>query len=132
MFRKPWMTPIIYNDDRFVEPTQGITHHSSESQLAHRYDADDLDERNERDIESLLSRESKEVADNKTSDTSPLDYSRGPHDNELDVSDRDFQSRDEEPINYARGEHDEEVGLDDDDELDDAGPEESIDPYAND
>lgn len=125
MPRKPWEIPITYNDDRFAEPAKGVTHHSSDPE-------GDEDERDERDVDALLNRESKDVAVNKTNDETPLNYNRGPHDEELDVSDSDFESLDEEPINYARGEHDDEVGLDDDDELDDAGPEESIDPYAND
>lgn len=131
MSRKPWEIPIQYNDDRFAEPAQGITHHSSST-------SDDDEVRSERDIESLLNRRSREdVATNRTSDTTPLDYGRGPHDDELDVSDRDFKSVDEEPINYEHGEHDSEIDVDDDDELSDdelesADPEEAIDPYAND
>jgi hypothetical protein len=122
--KKPsWMTPVIYNDTRFIDESSPQSGRETEPE-----------ERDGRDIESLINRADREVAVNKTNDDTPLDYSRGPHDDELDLSDRDFVSPDDEPIDYARGEHDNEIDIEDsdepDDELEDADPDEEYDPFA--
>lgn len=76
--RKPWMTPVIYNDDRFVE----------------RDNEDDRDDAEE------------EAA---------------PYVQRVGRGNRDtVQSTDSDPINYGRGPHDEELGVDEEPEFSDA------------
>ena len=110
--RPAWMVPVRYNDDRFVEPTPstpvagGVTHGAS----------DNGEERSGRDVEAMLRRpERSERDDYECNDTTPVNYDAGPHDDELDVSDKEFNaSAENTPVNYDTGPHDEEFGVEDD------------------
>jgi hypothetical protein len=118
--RPAWMTPVVYNDTRFVDDTNPNGGRAS----------DDTGERSASEVEELLNRGEREVVPNLTTDSAPLDYTKGPHDDELDVPDKDFVSPDDEPLDYTRGEHSDELDIgDDDDYLEDADPDEEIDPF---
>jgi hypothetical protein len=112
MSRKPWMVPIQYTDERFVEPE------GSPPATASMADDEDADERDGSEIEERLSRPSR--GDARTydcNDTTPLDYSKGPLDSECGVEDRDDPAPDDVPVPYENGPQDEqEFGIDDDTE----------------
>lgn len=82
MSRPAWMTPIIYNDDRFEPPV-----------AAHAATDAPVEERTEDEVEELINRPSRSARDRdrdfQSTDTTPLDYSKGPHDDEFGVEDRD-------------------------------------------
>jgi hypothetical protein len=107
------MVPVRYNDDRFVEkrpPAQ-----SGQGGVAGGA-SDNGEEKSGRDVEEMLRRpERRSEREYECNDTTPLNYERGPHDDELDVSDREFSpSADNPPLAYDNGPHDEEFGVEDD------------------
>lgn len=117
--KKPWMTPIGYNDDRFVEPDRDGG--SPEFQMPRgdgdgRRSGEDEDDRQARDVEDILRRpdRAREEREYECNDTSPVDYRRGPHDEELGVDEKDFGTPDPDPVPYGNGEHEDELGVDDD------------------
>jgi hypothetical protein len=106
MARRPWETPIEYTDDRFEE--------ASPSHVSPRPTADDdLDERGPREIEDLLNREPRAEKSYECNDSSPLDYTKGPHDEVFGVDESQFDAPDADPVPYDKGPHYEELGLDD-------------------
>jgi hypothetical protein len=110
MPRKPWETPIEYNDTRWEEsPPNAID--SPQSGI------EGLDERDKDEVEELMSREPREEKEYECNDDSPLDYGRGPHDDELDTEDR-FDQPDDIPVPYGNGPHEEVLDDDDEDEDD--------------
>jgi hypothetical protein len=124
MSRKPWEIPVIYNDDRWLEPGPGDRNDSSGNpNPGFREPSDDgSDDANGRDVgdvEELLRRpDDPDRHGNKTTDNTPLNYGRGPHDDEFGVD--EDESPDQVPVNYDSQPHDDEFGLDDDDELDES------------
>jgi hypothetical protein len=105
MSRKPWQIPIEYVDLRFLDeddpvpPPDGATPTLPEP--------DDFDEGDDTpEVEFAF----------ESTDTDPLDYDNGPHDELLGVDDDAFDSNDVEPIDYSRGPHDDESGIDDEDD----------------
>lgn len=84
MSRKPWETPIIYNEDRFEPPV-----------AAHAATDAPVDERTEEDVVELINRPQSSARDRDRSnygfsnDDTPINYNKGPHRDELDVDDRD-------------------------------------------
>ena len=54
----------------------------------------------------------------ESTDTEPVDYDRGPHDEEFGVFGDEFESPDADPIDYGKGPHDYQFGVDDDDDRD--------------
>ncbi|SIO37195.1 hypothetical protein SAMN05444166_4173 [Singulisphaera sp. GP187] len=107
--RKPWEIPIIYNEDRFVESAKSSRHFSEEEQ----------EERDHRDIDELLSRpDTRDERSYECNDTTPIDYSRGPSNEEFGVDEDEMDSLDETPLDYTRGPASaEEFGVDEDDDL---------------
>ena len=105
MSRKPWEEPVIYNEDRFddirsTQPNQA---------------EDDRGERSERDISELLRRpDRKEEREYACNDTAPLNYERGPHDEEFG-DDEDESHADPDPVDYGSGpDNEDDYGVDDD------------------
>lgn len=121
--RKPWMVPVQYNDDRFVPPapTPGLNQAGPPSHGP----SDNGEERDERDIEEILRRPDRvaEEREYECTDTTPVNYDKGPHDQEFGVDDHDFDEPDAAPLNYERGPHEEEFGIDDDEDLEPIGDE---------
>ena len=123
--RKPWQIPISYNDDRFVEE-QSDRSHTTTSGLSGNGDMRDADE-----VEELLRRpDSRDEREYECKDTTPVNYAKGPHDEEFGVDENDFDAGIENPrIVYERGPHEEAFGVDDDeddsDDTDDDDAEES-------
>jgi hypothetical protein len=112
--RKPWMVPVQYNDDRFMENTP------APGSLAPQHGpSDNGEERDERDIEEILRRPDRveEEREYECKDTTPVNYDSGPHDQEFGVEDHDFNEPDAVPVDYNNGPHEEEFGIDDDEEL---------------
>lgn len=109
MPRKPWEIPIEYNDPRWDEASPA---ESSSGQLSHN-ETDEGDEREERDIEALLKRETRNPSGYECNDTTPLNYSKGPHQDEFGVDEKDFEAPDDDPVPYGNGEHEDEFGFDD-------------------
>ncbi len=115
--RPPWMTPVIYNDDRWASP-------KDPENLAGRTAAgkmfpenEDLDERDGHDVQELLSRpDEREEKHYECTDKTPINYSKGPHDQEFGVDEDEFDKADPDPVNYSRAPHDDEFGVDEDDE----------------
>ncbi len=111
----PWEVPIQYNDDRFVEPSP-VHERNDPSPTSDDFD----DARDGRDIDQILNRES--TADDwrdreyECNDTTPIDYRKGPHDDEFGVDDKDFDTSDDAPVPYENQPHDDEFGVPDDDE----------------
>lgn len=115
--RKPWEIPIQYVEDRFVERTKEESPQPFPHYKEHN---DDVDERDETDVEELLRRpdrapDEREYACN---DTTPINYTKGPHDEEFGVEETDFdEAAENPPVNYSQGPHDEEFGVEDDEEF---------------
>lgn len=112
--RKPWEIPMQYNDDRF-EP--------SPSPLDRPREVDDpVGERDARDVEELISRAPRDRPGvGGSNDATPLDYGRGPHDDEFGVDDDEgSDGSDDVPVPYENGPHDNDFG-DHDDYDDDKG-----------
>lgn len=107
-----WMRPPQYNDTRFKEPAQA-------KDIS---DAEDIpEERTAKEIDELINRaerprgEPRNELPGQSTDTAPLDYTKGEHDEEFGV-DEDAPGDVENPeLNYDRGPH-EEVFDDEDDE----------------
>lgn len=79
--RKPWMTPVIYNDDRFSAADTG---------------GDSGDERTAEEVEERINRGGARPSTvNKSTDTEPMDYNRGPHEEEFGVDDDGHDDIDE-------------------------------------
>lgn len=113
--RKPWETPIQYNDDRWIEPKSAEI--MAANAVSHSA-TDNGEERDEKDIEAILRRpERVERDDYECNDVTPLNYDAGPHDKEFGVEDHDFDEPDNVPLNYASGPHEEEFGVEEDEEL---------------
>jgi hypothetical protein len=112
MSRKPWETPIEYKDDRFAEPPSSPHHDPSQilGEPAPRPGEPDEDDEFGIDDEDMPETEFE------SADTEPMDYSRGPHDDEFGVDENAFESNDREPIDYGNGPHDDEFGIGDEDE----------------
>lgn len=112
--RKPWMTPVIYNDERWVEPKAS---ENLAANVVNHGPSDNGDEKDAKDVEEILRRPDRpERNDYECTDTTPINYGNGPHDNELDTDDRDDLTVDQTPINYQSGPHEDEFGVEDDDE----------------
>lgn len=114
--RKPWETPIEYVEDRFVEPKRVD---APESREISRGASDNGDVRDERDIEEILRRPDRkeEEREYECNDVTPINYKKGPHDEEFGVEDHDFDDgADNPPLDYQQGPHDEEFGVEDEDE----------------
>ena len=120
MSRKPWETSIEYNSsDRWGEPSRAVSPASDIVQ-------GDDDERDGRDIDEILNRAPREERDYECTDTTPINYSKGPHDEEFGVDEKDFNPDAENPpVPYENGPHDDEFGVDDEDE-------DSLEPADND
>ena len=120
--RKPWEIPISYNDDRWVEPkrAEGV----AENPVS-RGASDNGDERDAGDIETILRRPDRvhEDREYECNDVTPINYGKGPHDEELGVDDHDFDEPDTVPVDYDRGPHEDEFGVDDDDSFEPVGDE---------
>lgn len=101
MARKPWEIPVIYNEDRFDDPPGRVVVPPEEE-----------DDRDVRDVESLINREEHQERTYDCNDTTPLDYTSGPHDKEFGVDEKEFDAPDDAPVPYANGEHDDEFGFD--------------------
>jgi hypothetical protein len=105
--------PIQYTEDRFVPPPATAPPRGrTEPEAKDRSDVDELFRRPER------------RGDDRTyqcNDTSPLNYTRGPHDDEFGVDERDGSPPDADAVPYERGpDSEEEFGVDDDlEDLDD-------------
>jgi len=87
------MTPVIYNDPRFVETTkervpEPFPHH-------------------------MMHTDQPEKTSHKSNDTTPLDYSKGPHDDEFGVDEDEPVQSNDEPVPYDNGPNDDEFGVDD-------------------
>lgn len=84
MSRPAWLTPIIYNEDRFEPPV-----------AAHAATDAPVDERTEDEVDELINRPRNSAMDRDRSnygfsnDETPINYNKGPHRDELDVDDRD-------------------------------------------
>jgi hypothetical protein len=126
MSRKPWEIQVQYNDDRWNEPQQAEVQAARAVSSESTDDADGRDEgdvgqspRGFADVEQLLRRtDDPDRHGNKTTDNTPLNYGRGPHDEEFGVD--EDESPDQEPVHYDSQPHDDEFGVDDDDELDES------------
>lgn len=103
--RKPWEIPIQYTDDRFVEPTP-TSAGRDESRPVEDLDADDIEER-------LRRPDVKEEREYECNDTTPINYAKGPHDDEFGVDGNAFDAPDDVPLDYENGPHDDEFGEDD-------------------
>lgn len=72
--RKPWEIPISYNEDRWEQPivADAVT------------DDDDQDERDINEVEAMIRRGPRDrpLDSFKSTDTTPLDYAKGPSDEE--------------------------------------------------
>lgn len=94
MGRKPWETPVEYNDDRFDDESSGPG-----------YD----DSLTDRSLEDFEANDDQFDIDDDDEPTGTL------ADNDSDEDwDDEFDSLDDEPIDYGQGPHDEEFGEDDD------------------
>lgn len=110
MSRKPWEIPIQYDEPAFEPPGE------IERQLG-LPDPEDDDIRDGRDAEELLNRGPRDERDYECNDTAPIDYGRGPHDEEFDCSlNGGEHGTDAAPLDYERGPHEDEFGVEDDDE----------------
>lgn len=119
--RPAWMRPVQYNDDRFEARPSAPPGTGG----AGREVGDNGEVKAGSDVEELLRRPDRPTrSDYECNDTTPVDYSKGPHDDELDVSDKDFEaSAENPPVKYDQGPHEEEFGVDDDFEPLDDTPE---------
>lgn len=121
MSRKPWEVPVQYNDDRWDEDPPASQKGDGFGRR-HGSDVDDevdadADERDGRDIDELLARpDQRNDKEYECTDTTPVDYNKGPHDDEFGVDDSDFDTPDDHPVPYANQPHDDVFGLDDEDE----------------
>jgi hypothetical protein len=107
----PWRQPLIYNDDRWAEPKQ------AENMAAHAASGqdDDPDVRDAGEVEEMLRRPASDGDRTyECNDTTPVDYTRGPHDEEFGVEEKEFDSTDDAPLDYENGPHDQEFGDDED------------------
>jgi hypothetical protein len=107
-----------YNDDRWSEPraAESAAHRAVSGQ------DDDIDERDARDVEELLRRPGeREERDYECHDTTPINYQKGPHDEEFGVDEQEFDAPDMDPVPYDQGPHDDLFDIDEDEfeELDD-------------
>ena len=114
--RKPWETPVVYNEDRWDEPKQveGMA-----ANVASRGASDNGDVRDASEIEEILRRpdRNEEEREYECNDTTPINYKKGPHDEEFGVEDHDFDDGAENPpLQYDQGPHDDEFGVEEDDE----------------
>ena len=117
--RKPWEIPIQYNDDRFADPAK------PDIPPVH-FDLP-REERTAAEIDELLRRPDRAGREYECKDTTPVNYAKGPHDEEFGVDDHDFDSSaDNPPLDYAQGPHDNEFGVDDDE--DDENEDDDLDP----
>ena len=124
MSRKPWETPITYNDDRWEEPKQA--ENLAAAAASGSDEGVDEDARSANDVEELLHRAPREGHDYECTDTTPIDYTKGPHDTEFGVDEKDFDPGAENPpVPYDNGPHDDEFGVDDESE-------DSLEPADND
>jgi hypothetical protein len=115
--RKPWETPIVYNEDRFVERTKEESPQPFPHHLEHGA-SDNGEVRDASEIEEILRRpDHREEREYECNDTTPINYKKGPHDEEFGVEDHDFDQPDNVPLNYEQGPHDEEFGVEDDEEF---------------
>lgn len=97
--RKPWEEPIIYNDDRFDDsrgPAEEIRPPNG-----HKAPEEEPDERDGSEVDELARRSSDDRTEPayECNDTTPIDYSNGPHEEEFGVEDDepDFEPLDGEP-----------------------------------
>lgn len=121
--RKPWEVPVQYNEDRFEPPTRP-------ARPAPRYEeSGDFDERDARDVEEILRRPDRPADDREyeCNDTTPINYGRGPHDEEFGVDENEFDHADPVQVDYGQGPHDEEYGVEDDDDFERLGDEPEFD-----
>jgi hypothetical protein len=128
MSRKPWETPISYNDDRWREPK--AAEHLAAAAAAGKplFPDDDIEARDASDVEELLRRPDRQGdREYECNDTTPIDYAKGPHDEEFGVDEKEFDGGAENPpVDYGSGPHDDEFGLDDEGDLEPAGPDEGF------
>jgi hypothetical protein len=83
MPRKPWETPIQYNEDRFPSGD---------------FEPIELDDR---DIEEYLRRPDRRAQKTyECTDTTPIDYTKGPHDHEFGVAESDLLPADTDDTEY--------------------------------
>src|SRR5215218_5175066 len=109
------MRPPQYNDDRWEDPRKA---ESMAADAVNRGPGDNGEERSERDIEELLNRpDEREERVYECNDTTPINYAKGPHDEEFGVDDKEFDGPDRDPMPYHRGPADEEeFGVEEDDD----------------
>lgn len=109
MSRKPWQTPVIYNEDRFDD--------KADTPAASEFD-EDGDERDASDVEELLCRpDEKGGRTYECNDSTPLNYGKGPHEEEFGVDESEFDAPDDNPVDYRNGPHEDEFGDDDEDDV---------------
>lgn len=108
MARPPWMIPVVYTEDRFDDDELGVPGGPVEF---------DVDERDASEIEELLSRPDRQEDDRhyECNDVSPVNYNRGPHDEEFGVDANEWDDDDPNPIDYSNGPSELEFGVEDDD-----------------
>ena len=117
-----------YNDDRWVETGASAAPASPSAGDHDPSTHDHEDERDARDVDELLNRpDDHEEKVYECTDTTPINYDKGPHDDEFGVDEKDF---DDEALNpavpYENGPHDDELGLTDEEEYEDADPDEEF------
>jgi hypothetical protein len=96
--RKPWEIPMQYSDDRWE------TGDGEKMPLAEI--ADEQEERSSEEMDALISRGPRVERPSVSNDKTPLDYSKGPHNEVLGVEDRDEHgSPDDDPMDYESGQY---------------------------
>ena len=128
MPRKPWEIPVEYVDSRWEEAGASA---APASPPAEDYDPETHaheDERDARDVDELLNRpDGREEKVYECTNTTPVDYRKGPHDTEFGVNEKVFNDDALNPaVPYENGPHDDELGLTDEEEYEDADPDEEF------
>jgi hypothetical protein len=104
MSRKPWEIPFRYDEPAFDPPAPAAR-------------AEPPGVREDDPFERLADRGERPERVYECHDATPIDYARGPHDDEYDCSLAGGErAGDREPLDYGRGPHGDEFGVDDDDE----------------
>ena len=98
MPRKPWQIPLIYNEDRWPDPEpSALPNHLLGVPIGRTpddtddvtKDASEDDTKDASEVEEILRREDRPDRVYECNDTTPIDYNKGPHDDEFGVADKD-------------------------------------------
>ena len=118
--RKPWEIPVVYNEDRW-ESSTAQSQHDAPPPPPKFGPTDNGDERDADDVEELLRRpDREEEREYECNDTTPVNYGRGPHEEEFGVDEGEFDEGVENPpLNYEQGPHEEEFGVEDNEDSED-------------